>query len=142
MRDLENNMNKVAIIVIAVAAMLTLSGCVDESTIKKNSSSTSPTSQYSTSSSSEYSPSSNTQRSTSSNTQYSTSPSSEYSSSSNTQRSTSSTSQYIENRNSRKLHSAHCDSLPYPKNRLYFDSIEEAHSAGYTDHHKECMGVN
>lgn len=52
----------------------------------------------------------------------------------------SSSGNYIANRNSGKLHSAHCDSLPYEENRIYFDTIEQAHTAGYTDHHKECMG--
>ena len=47
---------------------------------------------------------------------------------------------YIANKNSGKLHSTNCDSLPYEKNRIYFSTIEQAYSAGYTDHHKECMG--
>ncbi len=47
---------------------------------------------------------------------------------------------YIANRNSGKLHSSSCDSLPYEENRIYFGTIEEAHAAGYTDHHRECMG--
>lgn len=47
---------------------------------------------------------------------------------------------YIANKNSGKLHSIYCDSLPYEQNRIYFSTIEEAHTAGYTDHHKECMG--
>lgn len=47
---------------------------------------------------------------------------------------------YIANRNSGKLHSVYCDSLPYEENRIYFDTIEAAHTAGYTDHHRECMG--
>lgn len=47
---------------------------------------------------------------------------------------------YVANKNSGKLHSIFCDSLPYESNREYFETIEEAHSAGYTDHHKECMG--
>lgn len=54
---------------------------------------------------------------------------------------TNSTSQknYVANRNSGKLHSISCDSLPYEKNRIYFETVEQAHAAGYTDHHKECM---
>ncbi len=47
---------------------------------------------------------------------------------------------YIANRNSGKLHSSHCDSLPKEQNRIYFSSIEDANEAGYTDNHKECMG--
>ena len=47
---------------------------------------------------------------------------------------------YIANKNSGKLHSTNCDSLPYEKNRIYFSTIEQAHNAGYTDHHRECMG--
>lgn len=47
---------------------------------------------------------------------------------------------YIANRNSGKLHSKYCDSLPYEQNRIYFSSIEEANKAGYTNNHKECMG--
>ncbi|MDE5563523.1 MAG: hypothetical protein K2I93_00070 [Oscillospiraceae bacterium] len=47
---------------------------------------------------------------------------------------------YIANKNNGKLHSISCDSLPYEKNRIYFETIEAAHAAGYTNHHKECMG--
>lgn len=47
---------------------------------------------------------------------------------------------YVANKNSGKLHSIHCDSLPYEDNRVYFSSIKEANNAGYTDNHKECMG--
>ncbi|MCM1266309.1 MAG: hypothetical protein NC302_00270 [Bacteroidales bacterium] len=47
---------------------------------------------------------------------------------------------YIANKNSGKLHSIHCDSLPYEKNRIYFSTVEEAQEAGYTDKHRECMG--
>lgn len=55
--------------------------------------------------------------------------------------SASSSGRYIANRNSGKLHDgSKCDSLPHEENRIYFSSIEEAHKAGYTDHHKECMG--
>ncbi|MDE5769810.1 MAG: hypothetical protein K2H82_10540 [Oscillospiraceae bacterium] len=54
--------------------------------------------------------------------------------------SSSSDKNYIANKNSGKLHSISCDSLPYEENRIYFSTIEQAHSAGYTDHHKECMG--
>lgn len=54
--------------------------------------------------------------------------------------SSSSEKNYIANKNSGKLHSINCDSLPYEENRIYFESIEKAHAAGYTDHHKECMG--
>ncbi|MDE5737487.1 MAG: hypothetical protein K2H93_03890 [Oscillospiraceae bacterium] len=54
--------------------------------------------------------------------------------------SSSSEKNYIANRNSGKLHSTNCDSLPYEKNRIYFATIEEAHAAGYTNQHKECMG--
>lgn len=46
---------------------------------------------------------------------------------------------YIANRNSGKLHSSHCDSLPQEQNRIYFSSVEEANEAGYNDNHKECM---
>ncbi len=46
---------------------------------------------------------------------------------------------YVGNKNNHKLHSIHCDSLPYEQNRIYFESIEEANSAGYTDQHKECI---
>ncbi|MDE5771448.1 MAG: hypothetical protein K2I06_07465 [Ruminococcus sp.] len=46
---------------------------------------------------------------------------------------------YVANKNSGKLHSINCDSLPYEKNRVYFSSVEEANNAGYTDNHKECM---
>lgn len=47
---------------------------------------------------------------------------------------------YVANRNSGKLHSIYCDSLPYEENRIYFSTIEEANNAGYSDKHKECMG--
>ncbi|MDE6313369.1 MAG: hypothetical protein K2M46_07065 [Lachnospiraceae bacterium] len=47
---------------------------------------------------------------------------------------------YIANINSGKLHSIHCDSLPYEQNRIYFSTIEEAYEAGYTDKHRECLG--
>lgn len=47
---------------------------------------------------------------------------------------------YIANKNSGKLHSTDCDELPAEKNRIYFETIEEAHTAGYTNHHVECMG--
>lgn len=50
------------------------------------------------------------------------------------------TKNYVANKNSGKLHSIYCDSLPYEENRIYFSSIEEANNAGYTDNHKECMG--
>ncbi len=46
---------------------------------------------------------------------------------------------YVANKNSGKLHSVYCDSLPDEKNRVYFSSVEEANNAGYTDNHKECM---
>lgn len=46
---------------------------------------------------------------------------------------------YVGNKNNGKLHSIHCGSLPYEQNRIYFESIEEANSAGYTDQHKECI---
>ncbi len=52
----------------------------------------------------------------------------------------SSSRNYVANRNSKKLHSIHCNSLPYEENRIYFSTIEEANQAGYTDQHKECMG--
>ena len=47
---------------------------------------------------------------------------------------------YIANRNSGKLHSTDCDELPAEQNRVYFETIEDAHAAGYTNHHVECMG--
>ena len=47
---------------------------------------------------------------------------------------------YIANKNSGKLHSINCSSLPYEYNRIYFETIDAAHKAGYTDHHVECMG--
>lgn len=47
---------------------------------------------------------------------------------------------YVGNRRNHKLHSIHCDSLPYEDNRIYFSTIEEAEEAGYTDKHYECMG--
>lgn len=50
------------------------------------------------------------------------------------------TKNYVANKNSRKLHSIYCDSLPYEENRIYFSTIEEANNAGYSDKHKECMG--
>ncbi|MDE7363463.1 MAG: hypothetical protein K2N27_01040 [Ruminococcus sp.] len=59
---------------------------------------------------------------------------------SSTTDSSSSERNYIANRNSGKLHSIDCDSLPYEKNRIYFSTIEEANNAGYSDKHKECMG--
>ncbi len=46
---------------------------------------------------------------------------------------------YIANIHSKKLHSIDCSELPAEYNRVYFKTIEEAHEAGYTDHHKECM---
>ena len=46
---------------------------------------------------------------------------------------------YVGNRRNHKLHSIHCDSLPYEDNRIYFSTIEEAEQAGYTDKHYECM---
>lgn len=50
------------------------------------------------------------------------------------------TKNYVANRNSGKLHSIYCDSLPYEENRIYFSTIEEANNAGYSDKHRECMG--
>lgn len=50
------------------------------------------------------------------------------------------TKNYVANKNSRKLHSIYCDSLPYEENRVYFSTVEEANNAGYYDKHKECMG--
>ncbi len=47
---------------------------------------------------------------------------------------------YIANVNSKKLHYYTCTSLPKEHNRVYFSTVEEAHRAGYTDHHRECMG--
>ncbi len=39
---------------------------------------------------------------------------------------------YIGNKNSQKVHSPDCDSLPAQKNRVEFDSLKEALEAGYT----------
>ena len=39
---------------------------------------------------------------------------------------------YIGNKNSKKLHSPDCDSLPKEENRVYFDSYEEAAEEGFT----------
>ena len=50
-----------------------------------------------------------------------------------------STRAYVGNRRNHKLHSIYCDNLPYEENRVYFSTIEEAHAAGYTDDHYECM---
>lgn len=38
---------------------------------------------------------------------------------------------FIGNKNSKKLHSSHCTDLPQEKNRVYFDSKEEAIEQGY-----------
>lgn len=38
---------------------------------------------------------------------------------------------YIGNVNSKKFHLPSCNGLPYEKNRVYFDSIDAAHQAGY-----------
>lgn len=40
---------------------------------------------------------------------------------------------YIGNRNNQKLHRATCRTLPAEKNRVYFDTKEQAAEAGYTD---------
>lgn len=39
---------------------------------------------------------------------------------------------YIGNVNSKKFHLPSCNGLPYEKNRVYFDSIDAAHQAGYS----------
>ncbi|MEA1962604.1 MAG: Ada metal-binding domain-containing protein [Bacillota bacterium] len=39
---------------------------------------------------------------------------------------------YIGNKNSKTFHLPTCNSLPYPKNRVYFDSREEAINQGFT----------
>jgi competence protein ComEC len=41
---------------------------------------------------------------------------------------------YIGNLNSHKLHSPKCNSLPDEKNRIYFDSLDDALAAGYEKH--------
>ncbi|MGN0998329.1 MAG: MBL fold metallo-hydrolase [Faecousia sp.] len=46
---------------------------------------------------------------------------------------------YIGNLNSKKLHLPTCSSLPAEKNRIYFDSYDEAIEAGYTPCSR-CMG--
>lgn len=38
----------------------------------------------------------------------------------------------IGNINSKKFHKENCGNLPYEKNRVYFDTVEEAEDAGYT----------
>ena len=45
---------------------------------------------------------------------------------------------YIGNANTRKLHSPACSSLPDEKNRVYFDTLEEAFANGY-DAHSVCL---
>ncbi len=50
-----------------------------------------------------------------------------------TQAATETQGQYVGNVNSKVLHSIGCSSLPSEKNRVYFDTYEEALSAGYHD---------
>ena len=46
---------------------------------------------------------------------------------------------YIGNINSQILHVPTCDSLPYPRNRIFFETVDEAINQGYRKHY-ECMG--
>ncbi len=46
---------------------------------------------------------------------------------------------YIGNKNNHKIHRNTCKSLPAEKNRVYFDSLSEAESAGYDDYCGNCM---